>query len=62
MEIVIALAIYIVGAAVEGLIADRAQKAKVEELVLTRLARMAGERHLGYQNQSQWAHPTESVF
>ena len=49
MEIVIALAIYIVGAAVEGLIADRAQKAKVEELVLTRLARMAGERHLGYE-------------
>ena len=50
MEIVIALAIYIVGAAVEGLIADRAQKAKDGELLLARLARMAGERRLGYQN------------
>jgi hypothetical protein len=46
MEIMIAVAIYIVGVAVEGLIADRAQKAQDEGLVLARLARIAGQREL----------------
>lgn len=50
MEIILALVIFIVGVAGEGLIAGRARKAKDGELVLARLARLAGVRHLGYQN------------
>ncbi len=50
MEIMIAVAIYIVGVAVEGLIAGRAQKAQDEGLVLARLACIAGQQPVGYQN------------
>ena len=46
MEIMIAVAIYIVGVAVESLIADRAQKTQYEGLVLARLACIAGQREL----------------
>ena len=46
MEIMIAIAIYIVGVVSEGLIADRAQQARDEGLVLARLACIAGQREL----------------
>ena len=49
MEIVVAIAIYIVAVVAENWISYRAQKVQDEELMLSRLARIAGRRPVGYQ-------------
>jgi hypothetical protein len=49
MEIIVAVAIYIVAVAAENWITDRAQKVQDEELILSRLAQIAGRRFVGYK-------------
>jgi hypothetical protein len=48
MEILIIVAVFVVGVAIDSLLANRAQKAEYDDTVVARLSRYAGQqRQLG---------------